>query len=84
MGADDRAERLDELDGRLRPASCAIVVRMSTHSGALACAIASAEAVAVLGLRREQLRELLDRLLAPADAATGSMTPSRTERIGLT
>jgi hypothetical protein len=69
VGADDRAERLDELDGRAR--SCFVRHRRQDVDplGGIGVRDREPEAVPVIAPRREELRELGDRLLPSTDAA---------------
>ena len=69
MRADDRAEVLDQLDLRLRSCLLDEIGQHLDPLGRVRVGDPDAEARGVLGRRREDASELLERLLATADLA---------------
>ena len=84
MGADHRAERLDELDDAFGRTLCAMSVRTSIHSGAFACAIAVRRPSRSSLSAAKSFANSSSAFWRPRTRPTGTITPSSTVRIGLT
>ncbi len=82
--ADDGPEGLDQLDRRGRPRSPTRSVSTSTHSGAFACAIATPSPGPSTVFAVNSRANSSSAFCRPRTRATGTTSPSATERIGFT